>query len=315
MTPRIARQRGVALLTAMLIMALTAIITTGMIASMNLALQRSGNIWNAQQNWWYGIGIENWLGAQLRKEAEATEIDSLDEYWAQPVDYLPIDGGSISGRIIDLQGRFNLNNLVLGDSEAEMAYFARLITVVADTDPVTAQSIAQATKDWIDGDQEPTRPYGAEDNYYLGQTPAYRTGNTLMVSPSEIEAVRDMTPAIYRALLPNISALPEATAINVNTAPAPVLQALSENMPASAGEQLAEERLDSPWEEASEFLQAGPMAGQGEALKGISLDVKTRYFLVAGRITVADSQTQFYTVLERADNGAVHVVRHATDAY
>ncbi|RJS91795.1 general secretion pathway protein GspK [Salinisphaera sp. Q1T1-3] len=297
----------------MLIMALTAIITTRMIADMNLALQRSGNIWNAQQDWWYGIGIENWLGAKLREDALHTEIDSLNEQWAQPVDYLPIDGGSISGRIIDLQGRFNLNDLVLGDAEATMAYFKRLIVTVTDTDPVTAQTIAQSTRDWIDSDIQATRPYGAEDNYYLGLDPAYRTGNTLMTSPSELSAVRGVTPAIYRALLPYIATLPTQTAINVNTAPAPVLQALTENMPQNAGADLVDERAKRPWKTVDEFDQAGPMAGQQP--EGINLDIRTHYFLVAGRITVGNSQTRFYSVLNRADNGAVHVVRHATDAY
>lgn len=312
MSPR-GGQRGVALLTAMLIVALAAIISTRMIADMNLALQRSGNIWNAQQNWWYGIGIENWLSAKLKLDAKATDIDSLDEAWAQPVDYLPIEGGAISGRVVDLQGRFNLNDLVLGDSDTAIAYFKRLIVEVTDTDPITAETIAQATKDWIDADINPTRPYGAEDNAYLAEANAYRTGNTLMVSPSELNAVEDVTPAIYRQLLPYIATLPTHTAINVDTAPAAVLQALTPNLPANAGEELAAIRADEPWPDVKTFQQSGPMAGQKDA--GMDLSVKTEYFLVAGTITLADTRTRFYTVLERDDNGAVRVLRHATDAY
>ena len=73
------RERGVALLTAMLIVSLVAIIGAGMLSQMNLALHRSGNIWQSEQAWWYAVGIENWLGKLLRQDAEFTDIDSLDE--------------------------------------------------------------------------------------------------------------------------------------------------------------------------------------------------------------------------------------------
>lgn len=307
------RQRGVALLTAMLIMAITAIITTNMIAQMNIALHRSGNIWNSQQAWWYGIGIENWVGAKLKLDQEHSKIDSLDEAWAQNVDYLPIDGGSISGRVLDLQGRFNINNLVLGDPKTQLKQFQRLITLVTNTDPVTAETIADSAKDWLDSDNTPTLPSGAEDNYYLGLNPAYRVANTLMISPSELRQVRGVTPQIYNALLPYVSTLPTATPINVDTAPAPVLESLAKGLPAGTGKQLLAIRDKAPWKSVDDFLKSGPLAGQD--VKATQLSVTTSYFLVAGRITIGTSQTQFYSVLKRADNGVTEVVRHSVNAY
>lgn len=308
-----ARQRGVALLTAMLIMAITAIITTNMVADMNIALHRSGNIWNSQQAWWYGVGIENWVGAKLKLDAEHSKIDSLEEAWAQDVDYLPIDGGSISGRVLDLQGRYNLNNLVLGDSKKQLKQFQRLIIQITDTDAVTAETIADSTKDWLDDDTQPTLPSGAEDNYYLGLKPAYRTANTLMISPSELRQVRGVTPQIYNALLPYISTLPTSTPINVNTAPAPVLQSMAENLPNNTGKQLLAIRDDDEWKSVDAFLQSDPLAGQD--LKATQLSVTTDYFLIAGTITIGPSRTQFYSVLERANNGVTQVVRHSIGAY
>ncbi|KEZ79031.1 type II secretion system minor pseudopilin GspK [Salinisphaera hydrothermalis] len=305
-------QRGIALLTAMLIVALAAIISAAMISRMTLAMHRSGNIWNAEQAWWYGIGIENWLGTKLREDARHSKTDNLQELWARPVDYLPIDGGSISGQIIDLQGRFNLNNLVLGDPKTSEAEFVRLIQAVSDTDEVTARTIAQSAHDWIDSDINPTRPYGAEDDYYLGLSPAYRTGNTLMVSPSELRAVRGMTPLLYRELAPYISALPTATAINVDTAPAPVLQAIAQ-LPQGTGKKLVAMRSGSPWQSIKSFRAANPLAGRDT--DKASLSVSTQYFLVAGRIKVGDGTTQFYSVLHRDSSGAVNVIRQATGAY
>lgn len=330
-------QHGVALLTAMLIMALTAIITTAMVSQMSIALHRSGNIWNSQQAWWYGIGIENWIGAKLRLDAQHSKIDSLDEAWAQNVDYLPVDGGSISGRLVDLQGRFNINNLALASSGGNAAdtsansasaatdaaagkavytpvdQFQRLIELVAGTDAITAQTIADSAKDWVDSDSNPTLPDGAEDDYYLGLNPAYRTANALMASPSELHMVRGMTPQIYNALLPYVTTLPTATPINVNTAPAPVLESLARDLPAGTGSQLLAIRDKQPWKSVDEFLAAGPLAGQN--INPSRLAVSTHYFLISAQINVASSQTQFYSVLRRAGNGVTEVVRHSINAY
>src|SRR5699024_4523920 len=98
-------------ITAMLIVALAAVIGARMLTQMNLALHRSGYIWQSEQAWWYAVGVENWLATLLRKDARHTKIDSLDELWAKPVEYLPLDIGALQGQVIDLQGRFNLNNL------------------------------------------------------------------------------------------------------------------------------------------------------------------------------------------------------------
>lgn len=304
-------QHGVALLTAMLIVALVAIIGAGMLSQMNLALHRSGNIWQSEQAWWYAVGIENWLGKLLRQDAENSDIDSLDEAWAQPVDYLPLDGGALQGRLIDLQGRFNLNNLSGSDPDTAQEQFQRLIELVADTDQITARTIAASTRDWLDADANPTLPDGAEDDYYLGLTPAYRTANTLMASASELRLVKGVTPAIYSALSPYICALPEMTAINVNTAPAPVLATIAPELAPSTGEELVKARADEPWASVEAFLQEPALAGRD--IDANRLDVTTHYFLATGQITVDRAQIQFFSVLERADNGAVRTLRHSTN--
>lgn len=327
------REQGVALLTAMLIIALVAIIGTGMLSTINLALHRSGNIWESEQAWWYAVGIENWLGKLLRQDAQFTDIDSLKEPWAEPVDYLPLEGGALKGQVIDLQGRFNLNNLASaaspGGSNATartntgvdpsaqtdpvLAQFQRLIELVADTDPVTARTIAESTRDWIDPDLNPTLPDGAEDDYYLGLQPAYRAGNALMASPSELQLVKGVTPEIYAALAPYICALPQTTPINVNTAAAPVLATIAPELPPTTGEALVKARSDEPWPSVEAFLQDSALAGRQIDASGLS--VTTQYFLATGQITVDKAQVQFFSVLERAGNGAVHVIAHSTNVY
>ncbi len=307
------RQRGVALITAMLVVALAAITGATMLSQMNIALHRSGNIWQSEQAWWYAVGVEQWLGQILREDAERSEIDTLQEGWAQAVDYLPLDGGALQGQVVDLQGRFNLNTLGSGDAEAALQHFQRLILRVVDTDIITARTIAAATRDWIDADINPTLPDGAEDNYYLGLTPAYRTGNTAMASPSELRLVRGVTPEIYAALAPYISALPQPTPINVNTAPAPVLGTLAPELSPDTGAALVEARADQPWETVPAFLQSDVLAGR--EIDASRLSVATGYFLATGRISVGNAQLNFYSVLERADNGVTQIIAHSTNTY
>ncbi|MES1930521.1 type II secretory pathway, component PulK [Salinisphaera dokdonensis CL-ES53] len=295
----------------MLIVALVTIIGAGMLSQMNLALHRSGNIWQSEQAWWYAVGIENWLGKLLRQDAEFTDIDSLDEPWAQPVDYLPLDGGALQGQVLDLQGRFNLNNLSGNDVDGALEQLQRLVELVGNTDQITARTVAASTRDWIDPDINPTVPDGAEDDYYLGLDPAYRAGNIEMSSASELRMVKGMTPALYAALEPYICALPEVTRINVNTAPAAVLTTIAPELPPGTGEALLESRADEPWESVEAFLQDPALAGR--QIDAEQLSVTTNYFLATGQITVDRAQIQFFSVLERADNGAVRTLRHSTN--
>lgn len=303
-------QRGVALITVLLIVFLVAVISAGLVTQMNIAAHRSSNLWLDDQAWWYTIGVENWITTILQLDAENSEIDALSEAWAQPVDYLPIEGGALQGRIIDLQGRFNLNSLANGD-QAVMERFQRLIEVAAETDALTAGTIAQATRDWVDFDQEVTLPYGAEDNYYLGLNPAYRAANQLMSSPSELLLVSGMTSELYAVLEPHITALPGNTPINVNTATLANIVALAEGITPAQAQTLVEKRLELPWENVTAFLQEDALAGKGIPEQGLS--VTTSYFQAIGTIVVDRGQLRFRSNFARSGSGQTHMFAHSRD--
>lgn len=295
----------------MLIVAVVAIAGGTMLTRMNFAMHRSGNMWLDQKAWWYGVGVERWLGSILRRDRENSEIDTLEEAWAKDVDVLPIEGGGISGQVIDLQGRFNINNLAAANPEQAMEQFVRLIATVSDTDPVTARTLAQATRDWLDPDIRPTRPNGAEDNYYLGLSPGYRTANQRMASPSELRAVRGMNAQLYRALAPHITALPEPTAINVNTATPAILASLAEQLDLSAAKTLIEKRKEQPWESPQAFLQEDELAGLGNSIQAQNISVASSYFAASGTVSIARAQLDFHSVLVRDSNGSTRVLRHS----
>lgn len=311
-TPQTAhRQQGVALLTAMLILALVAIAGSAMLTHMNFAVHRSGNIWLAQKAWWYAIGVEQWLGSILERDRKHSKIDTLQEAWARDVGLLPIEGGGISGHVVDLQSKFNINNLASAHATQARKQFERLVRLVADVDPLTARTLTQSIHDWLDPNIKPTRPYGAEDVFYLGLTPAYRAANQLMVSPTALRAVRGMTAEIYRALAPYVTALPESTPINVNTASPVILASLSKKLSLEAAKSLVAKRKNKPWKSVTEFLREPELAGLGNSVVPGNLSVSSHYFGATGTVTMGRIRVNFHTVLARADNGNTHVVRHS----
>lgn len=308
-----ARQRGVALLTALMIVALVAIVGAGMLTTMNYAMHRSGNLWLHEQAWWYAVGVESWVAEILRRDAQDNDTDHLDEVWAQPVDYLPIEGGAISGRVVDMQGRFNLNNLGGANAETALARFARLVELAAETDTVTAQTVAQSVRDWIDADIRPTLPYGTEDNYYLGLDPPYRAANRPLASITALRAIRGVTPELYNAIAPHVAALPETTPINVNTATPLVLAALDPRLDLGAAEAMVERRSEAPWDSVEAFLQQDALAGLGIPAQGLA--VSSGYFLATGEVSVGRIRLPFASLLQRGANGATQVVRHGRDLF
>ncbi len=308
------KQRGVALITALLVVALASIAAVAMLSAQNVAIHRTGNILASQQAWWYATGMEQWAVTLLDRDHQDGTVDSLDEQWARQVDFLPIENGYLKGHMVDLQGRFNLNSLAAPKPEAAMQQFMRLLENIPDVDPVQAPALAQAVRDWIDADINPQIPDGAEDNYYLGLEPAYRTPNRLMDTPSELLAVRGFTPAIYRALAPYVATLPQAgSAINVNTAPAPVLMSLAPDLDPAQIASLVDARKDKPYASVQSFLAEPAFAGR--SIKDNGLSVSSQYFLARGEVHVGDGRVILYSLLYRDNRGNTRVIEHSKGAF
>ncbi|MFO1432223.1 MAG: type II secretion system minor pseudopilin GspK [Candidatus Competibacteraceae bacterium] len=110
-------QRGVALITVLLIVFMASVAAASLMTLQGYTLHRSTLLLNQQQARLYTLGAEQWaialLKRDLRNDLEQNErVDTLQEDWATIPPSFPVQGGSITGRIEDLQGRFNLNNLL-----------------------------------------------------------------------------------------------------------------------------------------------------------------------------------------------------------
>ena len=106
------RARGVAMITAMMITALAAIVAANLAWDNALDVRRTMMLLNRDQAIQVALGAESWVATILSQDLEDSETDHFGEIWAADLPGLPIDGGEDFGAHEDLQGRFNINNLI-----------------------------------------------------------------------------------------------------------------------------------------------------------------------------------------------------------
>lgn len=295
------RQKGVALLTALLLVALVTILTINLQWDTSLDIRRSQNLFEADQALLYALGAEAWASEILQTDARDSDTDHTGEDWATPVPTLPIEGGAIRGFLEDMQGRFNLNNLVgrRGQvDEVALEQFERLLTVL-ELDP----ALARITVDWLDHDLEPGFPSGAEDSFYTARIPPYRTANLALTSASELLAIGEMDAASYLILAPYVTALPNGTALNVNTASAPVLRSLSDQISDTVAENLVGERGDQGFDGLAAFADLV----EPEILQ--SLELSSSFFRLTADVSIGSTRFTLYSLLERNNGQLIPVMR------
>jgi general secretion pathway protein K len=148
------RQRGVALITAVLMVALATMLAVDVGYRGFLDQRRSGTLFALDQGLEIALGAEAWAADFLKRDMQESQNDHLGETWARPLPPLPIEGGTVEGRLEDMQGRFNLNNLVHGDGTPNPVAVQQLERILAllEIEPSWAAAMASrlkvSTKDW-----------------------------------------------------------------------------------------------------------------------------------------------------------------------
>jgi general secretion pathway protein K len=298
-------QRGVALITAVLITAVIAIAAVAMAAQQTLDVRRTANIIDSDRAYVFALGVESWAQQVLMRDRRNSQTDSLGEDWALHLPPITVEGAVVAGHIEDMQGRFNLNNLIDKNGKAsslDVQRFQQLLTVTG-LDP----SLSDAVVDWIDPDSDTTQPDGAEDAEYMRATVPYRAANRLFTSPSELMLVKGFTAENYQKLAPYVTALPVRTSINVNTAPKEVLMALANGITDSDAEQLMDARGDKGYTTLGDFLQQQVLAGRG--IKQDGLSVASDYFLLDAATQFGDGQTHLFSIMARSPTGVETILR------
>jgi general secretion pathway protein K len=324
------RQRGVALIIALVLVALATILATKLTFDGFIERRRTIGVLAAEQALHFGFGAEALAADVLAQDLQNSgQQTTLAAPWAQPTQPLPItpqddpEGepiGTLQGQLEDMQGRFNLNNLarvIQGSGTAGgAAAGAAALAVVQDPQPLeqfqrllvavgVEPKWAAIARDWIDADDIPGSPDGAEDQIYTSQTPPYRTGNWPMTSPSELMNMPGFGADRYRKIAPYVTALPLATAtINICTAPSVVLESLADNLNGEySPEVLANGRKTGCFPDLNAFRNVvGP-----KALAAITgrFDSKSQFFRLTTRITLGTTEFTLYSLLVRGNGGKI----------
>ena len=268
------RQRGLALVTAMLIVAIVAALAASLSLGQQVWLRQAQNINDRAQADKVSQAALQWAKLILLEDAKKNPtIDDLTENWAKPLPPISVEGGAMTGRIRDAQGRFNLNSLLRSGnpSTPDINVYRRLLQSLSLNDSLLIDSLL----DWIDADAD-AKPAGAEDTYYLTLQPPYRAANQRLESVEELRLVKGYDAKTVELLRPYVSALPEPTAVNINTADARVLSALFAQLPQSTAQQLVEQRDKTPFKDNNDLIQRAGMTPEA----GVSYGVTSAYFYV-----------------------------------
>jgi general secretion pathway protein K len=295
------RIRGVALLTALLITALTGSLAAGLAWNNALDVRRTTVLLFHEQGMQIALGAETWIRNILRDDAIQSQTDHLGELWASELPGLPVDNGSVQGAVMgnitDLQGRFNVNNLIDQNGKIDqtaLEQFQRLL-VALNLDP----RFAGLAADWIDQDQDAGFPDGAEDSIYTSFIPPYRTFNRYLVNVTELAALEGMDKATFDILLPHITALPGRTQINVNTATAAVLKSLDISIDDSVVETLLADREQAGFVDyVQTFTPLLAVPGMIDQITEVS-----SFFQLKAVVQIDTVRVTYYSVLLRAPNG------------
>ncbi len=301
-------QRGVALIMVIMVVAVITIAVAELVSRQQVDIRRAGNLFDQDRAYLLALAGEDTARGWLIRDIEQNQVDNLNEVEISRIPRTPFEGGFISGWAEDMQGRFNLNNLLAEDGTIDplaRTRFSRLLELVG-----LSPDAVDAVIDWIDknGDELPA---GAEDSYYSSL--GYSAANRPFTSPSELALVKDIGYEGYQALAPYVSALPQRTAINVNTAADVVLAALVDGFSKEDGEELVSARDPSPPNEGfsslDDFMVLPKLAGTD--IVETDLDIASSYFLVTVNAEWGRARTQLYSLLWRdaAKKTVVSVMR------
>ena len=299
-------QRGMALITVLLVVAVVTVVSAGIIARQQLSIRSSSNQLHVRQAWHYALGGETLAKAvllrDLRQGDPRAPVDHLNEPWAKPLAPFALDeGGELRVQISDLSARFNLNGLLRQGqpNDAAMAQFRRLLLGLQIETPY-----AERLLDWLDADDQASGAYGAEDNQYLLQQPPYRAGNRALADVSELRLLLEMNEVDYQRVSPYVTALPAEATLNVNTASARVLASVADGLSLSAALGLIAGRGSEGYDNPASFTaQLAGLQPQSQAL-----GVGSQYFQVVSEVHIGDRRQVLRSTLYRASDGRIYVL-------
>ena len=279
-------ERGTALIMAMLVVAAAATLVAGALWQQSALAREAENERALAQARWLLRGAMDWAGVILAEDARTTSIDHRGEPWAVPLADTRLNENDgrppayIAGAIDDEQAKFNLRNLAAADGvdRAQLEVLGRLLAVLG-IDGAYAERIAQrAVAALVSRRAEPD----------LGRAFA---DELLQVG---------LEPAALERLRPFITVLPEATALNANTAAPELLAARIPGLALVDAKRVLEARDRAYFKDVGDLLQRLRQVAPGATQDGLA--VATRYFSIEGTVTYGAARLSARALVHREAN-------------
>lgn len=326
----LAQQRGVALLVAILLVALGTIIAAAMAYNNAMTARRAAATFGFDQAMLVAEGAEALAAEGLKQWLKQNpQYISQDQQWGQPFGPKEVAPGvTLEAQLEDMQGRFNVNDLVGSDGQTAnptaVLVFRRLLQSL-NLNPQLADYLV----DWIDQNTTPETD-GAEDSVYMEMNPPYRTPNLPITSTSELMALPGMTRADFDKLAPHIAALPIGASINQCSADPWVLDALVGTVQFSAASDFykTREAAGGCFPPIGQVTVQGAPATNGPTVPGGELPPgggggpgsnpaslvghTSNYFRLTSIVTLGSTQFTVYTLLYQDQTGAHLMMRSFT---
>jgi general secretion pathway protein K len=332
------RQRGVAVVTALLLTTLAVTIVASLFWQQQVQVRSIENQRLQLQKQWILRGALDWARLILRENARLSQTDTLDQPWAVPLQDTRLDqyvendradtessDATLSGQMVDAQSMYNLNNLAANGVpvEKEVKVFARLLTsqrlnpsLAQDTAVIVAASTARQNlaPNIVNPPAQKLDPttglpvaVPAPANNSGSQppaTPVVVASGPPMLAMTQVEdllAVPGFTPDAVEKLRNLVIFLPQAgTPININTAPTEVLAAVIENISTSDAAVIVATRATASFRNSGDFaLRLPGIPSVGSSNLGVASD----YFLVNGKVRLSRAALQIQALIKRSGRG------------
>ncbi|NML32176.1 type II secretion system minor pseudopilin GspK [Paraburkholderia antibiotica] len=333
------RERGAAIISALLVVALSAILVSGMLWRQQVQVRRIENQRLLSQAQWVARGALDWTRLILRSEGDTSAgITYLGGLWGVPIaktrlsDFLGQIGevraeqGAatyLSGSIEDAQAKFNLRNLVASPapgvmqmSAEQVAAYQRLLVSLGLSGQLAKATalqmragLSQSVTRFQTGTAatSTTAVGGGTSSGGMTNQPGMEDGDDnvavaplLMTGVDSLLDVPGYTPEIVARLRPFVTVLPTTTAINMNTASAEVIAAVVTGMTLSQAQSLVARRQTVFFRNVSDVQLALTASGvQSTSLDPNQLDVNSSYFLVHGSVQHERAEVDRTTLVYR----------------
>jgi general secretion pathway protein K len=306
---RPARERGVAVITALLLTTLAISIVASLFWQQQVQVRSMENQRLHLQTKWILRGALDWATLVLFQDGiDHRDYTSLDQVWATPLAETRLDqyverqrvegetfDASLSGNITDACSRYNLRNLgmsrglpdpqqqeifkrLLNNLQLDQGLAPRIATFVAAGLPAKIEEGTDATPQAAPVVGAPVKILQVED----------------------LLTVRGVTPAVVERLRPFVTVLPVSkTLVNVNTAPAEVLAAVVPDMTVSEANTLIVRRKQAAWRDIGYFWD---QVGATRKPTPDPTSVRSDWFFVDSRIRLDRAALDAQALIQRTPN-------------